>query len=97
MNTAFLDIFWGMSDHEMHMDDYIEDDAVNDALWRDVLAALSHAQQGEVTTVYLQDAAVARIVPPPWIHEATVQVAVRRERLRSRWSPWRGPFQDVFT
>lgn len=88
-----------MSDHEMHMDDYIEDDAVNDAtaLWRDVLAALSRAQRGETTTVRLHGAVVARIVPPPWIHEATVEVTVRQERRPRRWSPWRGPWQDLFS
>lgn len=75
--------------HEIEVGDYMLDDAVNDAtrIWRDVLAAFAHAQEGEETVVRLGTVPIARIVPPPWVHTPEVPV---RTSPPPRWAFWRG-------
>lgn len=86
--------------HVIEVGDYMLDDAVNDAtrIWRDVLAAFGHAQEGQETDVRLGGVLVARVVPASEeAHEPVVPVVTRREYRRPRWSSWRGPFQDIFS
>lgn len=83
--------------HEIEVGDYMLDDAVNDAtaIWRDLLAAFAHAQEGQETVVRLGTVPIARIVPVPWVtapapsFDVTLPVLVREEpRPRSRWRLW---------
>lgn len=81
--------------YEIEVGDYMLDDAVNDAtrIWRDLLAAFGHAQEGQETIVRLGTVPVARIIPVPWVTapslDTTLPVLVREEpRPRARWRIW---------
>lgn len=83
--------------HEIEISDYMLDNAVNDAtrIWRDLLAAFGHAQEGEETIVRLGTVPVARIVPFPWVSvppssfDVDVPVIVRTAAgARRRWRVW---------